>query len=110
MIIPHFCLFVLAFLLFYEGESSLKKNTQSTQETKNVFQPLQAEVMNIFCQNPHQYTSTYEFRGKGVSSPSQVISRLKAKGAKIDTIQASATDESGRVHKRVACYQLVGWS
>ena len=84
-------------------------NIDTTNNEDISLQPLQAEVMALFNQNPYNRISTYDFRKSGIGSPAQCIANLKSKGAIIEKELKSATDESGRVHKNVAWYIFKGW-
>jgi len=70
--------------------------------------PLQSEVINLFNRYPRTPLNTFYFRREGITSPSQVIATLKAKGAVIHVTYQEAFDESGKLHKRVAHYTFNG--
>lgn len=64
--------------------------------------PLQSEIINLFKRYPRTPLNTFYFRRERIASPSQVIAKLKAKGAVILVTYQEAFDESGKLHKRVA--------
>lgn len=77
-----------------------------TQELKK--QPALAELLTILMANQNKYMSTLDLLGSGVLSPAAGIARLKQNGVIIETVYQSIADGSGRLHKRVACYKVVG--
>ena len=68
-----------------------------------------ADMAEIFNANQGDYVSTLDFLSEGVLSPAAGITRLKAKGAVIETITRTVIDGAGRTRKRIAHYKLVGW-
>ena len=71
-------------------------------------QPALAELLLVLMANKNTYMSTVELLQNGILSPAAGIARLKARGVIIETIYQSIVDRSGRPHKRVACYKIVG--
>ena len=71
-------------------------------------QPVLAELLIVLMANQNKYMSTLELLRNGVLSPASGIARLKDKGVIIETVYQTMTDTTGRSHKRVACYKIVG--
>jgi len=86
-------------------------NTTSA-ESNHEESPLQSsliEIKEILNANYPNYVSTLDFLQAGVISPSAGISRLKMRGAIIETETKTIADRSGRTRKGIACYRLMGW-
>jgi hypothetical protein len=64
-------------------------------------------AINLLIQN--KQINTFEFRNKGVCSPSGAISRLKQLGAIIDIERKVAKDNFGQSHSNISHYTLKGW-
>lgn len=89
-----------------------KYNNSASQKTTNkqtTLSPSQAEAISLFIQNAGKDTNTFELREHGVATVSPCISQLRAKGVIIEMKRKPAMDSSGKLHKRVAHYQLKGW-
>lgn len=52
--------------------------------------------------------STFDLQAKGFCSPNRIVHSLRSKGVLITTARKATMGPSGRVHKRVAHYSLVG--
>ena len=68
--------------------------------------PSLAEVLHHLSQN--KSLNTVELHELGINSPAHCIAKLKAKGAIIEKTTRTVTSNSGREHKRIACYRLIG--
>ena len=71
-------------------------------------QPSLVEIVDVLNANHPNYVSTLDFLKCGVLSPAAGIARLKKKGVLIDKITKTIVDESGKSHKRIAFYTIVG--
>ena len=67
------------------------------------------KVVDVFNENPDIHLSKYDFEQYGVTGIRQLIFRLKAKGAIIETIYQTKIDNDGKSYSGIACYSLVGW-
>jgi hypothetical protein len=76
------------------------------EELKN--QPALAELLLVLMANQNIHMSTIALLENGILSPAAGIARLKERGVIFETIIQSVVDRSGRPHKRVACYKIVG--
>ena len=76
------------------------------QELKK--QPVLAELLLVLMANQNTCMSTVALLENGILSPAAGIARLKKQGVMIETIYQSIVDRSGRTHKKVACYKIVG--
>lgn len=74
---------------------------------KSQMSPSLTIVTNLLIK--HKQINTFEFRNKGVCSPSGAISRLKQLGAIIDIERKVATDNFGQKHTKISHYSLNGW-
>ena len=72
-------------------------------------QPNEINAVKFLSMNLNKEFNTLDLLEKGISSPAQCIWRIKQKGAIIQSIRRTITDEFGKVHKGIACYTLVGW-
>lgn len=73
-------------------------------------QPLEELVISVFNEYLTKHLSKYDFELFGVTGCiAQSIHRLKLHGAIFETIVRTEFDYTGRLHKRIACYRLVGW-
>jgi hypothetical protein len=81
----------------------------ATTRSEIKLQPMQAHSVSLFIENAGKSINTFEFHAYGIVSPSQCISQLKAKGAIFEKQTKPAIDNSGKLHKSVAHYSLVGW-
>jgi hypothetical protein len=89
---------------------NLTDNTLSIIEsTTTRLQPNEVHAVKLLSMNLNKEFNTLDLLENGISSPAQCICRLKKKGAIIQSIRRTITDESGKVHKGIACYTLVGW-
>jgi len=85
-------------------------NTLSIIEsTTTRLQPNEVNAVKLLSMNLNKEFSTLDLLEKGISNPAQCIWRIKQKGAIIQSIRRTITDEFGKTHKRIACYTLVGW-
>ena len=71
-------------------------------------QPVLVALLIELMRNQHRHMSTLDLLRSGILSPAAGIARLKKKGVMIETKYQSIADGSGRLHKRVACYKVVG--
>lgn len=71
-------------------------------------QPALAELVLVLMANKNAYMSTIDLLQNGILSPAPGIARLKKQGVIFETVYQSIIDRSGRTHKRVACYKIVG--
>ncbi len=71
-------------------------------------QPVLADLLKVLMANQNKYMSTLDLLASGILCPAAGIARLKEKGVLIETIYQSIIDGSGRSHKKVACYKIVG--
>ena len=71
-------------------------------------QPVLTALLIELMRNQHRHMSTLDLLRSGILSPASGIARLKQKGMIIETIYQTIADGSGRLHKRVACYKLLG--
>ena len=71
-------------------------------------QPALAELLLVLMTNKNIYMSTLDLLGNSILSPAAGIARLKERGVIVETIYQSIVDRSGRTHKRIACYKIVG--
>jgi hypothetical protein len=76
------------------------------EELKN--QIVLADLLLVLMDNQHTHMSTLALLENGILSPAAGIARLKAEGVIFETIYQSVDDRSGRTHKRIACYKLIG--
>lgn len=76
------------------------------QELKK--QPVLAALLIALMAGKNKHLSTIDLLKIGILSPAAGIARLKQNGVIIETIYQTITDGSGRLHKRVACYKVVG--
>jgi hypothetical protein len=72
-------------------------------------QSSEAITVSLLSSNSASETTSIELRAYGVRSPNQAISRIRTKGAIIQSIRRTITDKFGIVHKGIACYTLQGW-
>ena len=71
-------------------------------------QPALAELLIVLMANQNTHMSTIALLHNGILSPAAGIARLKKRGAMVETIKQPIVDRSGRTHKRIACYKIVG--
>ncbi len=71
-------------------------------------QPALSQLLIVLMDNQDKYLSTLNLLANGILCPAAGIARLKEKGVLIETIYQSIIDGSGRSHKKVACYKIVG--
>ena len=53
--------------------------------------------------------STIDLKNMGVMYPPQIIANLSKQGAIISKAKKEAIDNTGRLHKRISHYALIGW-
>ena len=88
----------------------IQDNVLNFIETITVkLQPNETITVSLLTSDSNSETTSLDLRAKGVKSPIQSIARVKVKGAIITSTRRTITDEFGEVHKRIACYTLVGW-
>jgi len=79
-------------------------------DEKEMILPLSLrEVVEVFNENPNVHLSKYDFEQYEITGIRQLIFRLKAKGAIIETIYQTKIDNDGKSYSGIACYSLVGW-
>jgi len=66
-------------------------------------------VMGQVLTNNKRHLSKFFFERYGITGTAQCISRLKSKGAIIETVYRTEIDNYGKSHNRIACYKIVGW-
>ena len=71
--------------------------------------PALVGMVKIFNENPNGYVNTLDFLKEDILSPAAGICRLKDKGAIIEKVTKTIIGDSGRAHKKIACYKIVGW-
>jgi len=70
--------------------------------------PVLAELLLVLIANQNSSMSTLALLENGILSPAAGVARLKEQGVIFETHYQSVVDRSGRPHKRVACYKIVG--
>ncbi len=66
------------------------------------------ELLNVLMAKQHRYMSTIDLQENGIFCPAAGIARLKNHGVVFETIYQTIADRSGRDHKHIACYKIIG--
>jgi len=67
------------------------------------------KVVDVFNENPDIHLSKHNFEQYGITGIRQLIFRLKAMGATIDTTYQAKTNKAGKPYNGIASYKLEGW-